>query len=386
MPSRPLSLRTSPRRWPTKVTVDGGDALEHLVGADGVEGGELGGTGGWPPAADRSCGSPLAAPADPETAAIAVGRDVESALEGPPQGLGRAEAAPWGDDLEGVRRWSPAPVGPPRAGPAPRTGPGSPPPRRRRPGRSGARSWRPPRPAPATGGPRPGPTPPASCTARTADRSARGTHTGEANWVWPPGRWQEHHQPPGHGLGHHHRRGRPPPGPGPGRCQRSRRHWSSTCRPAGRWGRRRPEGGYSAASCSADAQWVVTRRPSSSPASAARKAPVHTRGHPSAPGCGGGDPGHQCGVGACRAGLVATGQHQGVDPLVGAGQMARLPRTSPLPATDRPAADRDQSDAVPGRAVGPRPPGWPRRRPRTARRRRATGRRGRPPPRRCASS
>ncbi len=25
-------------------------------------------------------------------------------------------------------------------------------------------------------------------TARTVERSARGTHTGEANWVWPPGR------------------------------------------------------------------------------------------------------------------------------------------------------------------------------------------------------
>jgi hypothetical protein len=40
------------------------------------------------------------------------------------------------------------------------------------------------------------------CTARTVERSARGTHTGDANWVCPPGAVQEHHQPAGHGLCH----------------------------------------------------------------------------------------------------------------------------------------------------------------------------------------
>ena len=40
------------------------------------------------------------------------------------------------------------------------------------------------------------------CTARTVERSARGTHTGEANWVWPPGPVEEHHQPAGDRLGH----------------------------------------------------------------------------------------------------------------------------------------------------------------------------------------
>ena len=39
-PRNPFSVRTSPRRWPTKVTVASGKSLEDLVGTDEVEGGE----------------------------------------------------------------------------------------------------------------------------------------------------------------------------------------------------------------------------------------------------------------------------------------------------------------------------------------------------------
>ena len=42
MPSMPFSLRTSPRRVPDEGDVEERDALEHLVGADGVEGREPG--------------------------------------------------------------------------------------------------------------------------------------------------------------------------------------------------------------------------------------------------------------------------------------------------------------------------------------------------------
>ena len=113
------------------------------------------------------------------------------------------------------------------------------------------------------------------CTARMVERSACGTHTGEANWsaLRPV---EEHHQPAGDGLGHIDAEVL--------LDQRQREV------DAGGHPRTRPvlavadvdrigvdgDPGYSAASWRARAQCVVTRRPSNSPAAAPRNAPEQT--------------------------------------------------------------------------------------------------------------
>ena len=131
-----------------------------------------------------------------------------------------------------------------------------------------------------------------------------------------PGPVEEHDQPPGDQLGHvgaevvlHQGQGQVDAG----------RH--AGARPHGpvadvdRVGVDLDRAGTRTASWSARAQWVVTRRPSSSPASAASRAPEQTVATRRARSGSGSDPADQLGVAPGRVHPAAAGQQQGVEAL-----------------------------------------------------------------------
>ena len=101
MPSMPFSLRYSHRALSDEDDVDERDALEHLVGAHGIERGELreegDGDGQGGGHADVLSWATRA-----EAAAIGVRGDAEAALGDPPQRFGGAESAAGGDHVERV--------------------------------------------------------------------------------------------------------------------------------------------------------------------------------------------------------------------------------------------------------------------------------------------
>ena len=110
--------------------------------------------------------------------------------------------------------------------------------------------------------------------------------------------------------------------------------------------RRRASAGYSSASWSARAQCVVTVRPSSSPASAARNAPVHTvASRRTAAAAGAIQPTSSSASARARVDALAAGEQQRVDRAVGGpgsgsadssqAALGREPRRRATPATRR---------------------------------------------------
>ena len=164
--------------------IDRGDALQDLVRSMPSRAVNLG-KRGMATCRCRSRQCPFVCD-DAKATTVEVGGHAESTLEDPAQRLGGAEATPTRDHVEGVVGVSSS-----RRAASTRT-----PPRTARGladlGVNTRAKWRTLMAAAAArDGSRWSPPGAAStkvCTARTVERSARGTHTGQANWVWPPGR------------------------------------------------------------------------------------------------------------------------------------------------------------------------------------------------------
>ena len=256
------------------MTFAPGQAAEHLVGTDRVQGGEA--------LVDED--------GDVHCTVCAVGSTVVGRREsggGTPPARPRARAGTRGASSRGCRsrrqrrpprsapRCPRAAGGRPPAAPARRNAPGVTPVSARKRGRSGAGSCGPARPSPR----------PSRSAADMLDDVALDLAQRLAlrlwaasvalNCDWLPGR-RRNSTSGERSAAPRRDRGPPPQARARGPSRRSRRPRSRSARRAGRSARGRRAPRMRAASSAAAAQWVVARRPSSRPAAASRKAPVQT--------------------------------------------------------------------------------------------------------------